>query len=174
MSLRDEWRGHWPVNGGEMELIERVRGGGGEKMIGVPQQAWCFDIPRLEMSWLRKKFVLLSTLLALGLPSFAATPKEVTYKSGEDTVHALLYTPPGQGPFPGLIVIHEWFGLNDWVKAQASKIADRGYVALAIDLYRGKVATNSEAAHELMRGSGTTALIATGTRLFISSSPHPR
>lgn len=135
-----------------MELIERVSGGGGEKMIGVPQDAGCVDIPRLELRWLMKKFVLLSTLLALGLPSFAATPKEVTYKSGEDTVHALLYTPPGPGPFPGLIVIHEWFGLNDWVKEQASKIADRGYVALAIDLYRGKVAANSEEAHELMRG----------------------
>jgi carboxymethylenebutenolidase len=49
-------------------------------------------------------------------------------------------------------VIHEWWGLNDWIKEQASKLADQGYDALAIDLYRGKVATTPELAHELMRG----------------------
>ena len=90
--------------------------------------------------------------LLLVASSFAATSKDVTYKSGDDTVHALIYTPEGKGPFPGIIVIHEWFGVNDWVKEQASKLADQGYVALAVDLYRGKVATNSDEAHELMRG----------------------
>ena len=53
---------------------------------------------------------------------------------------------------PALIVIHEYWGLNDWVKEQASKLADQGYEALAIDLYRGKVATTPDMAHELMRG----------------------
>jgi carboxymethylenebutenolidase len=42
--------------------------------------------------------------------------------------------------------------LNDWVKEQASKLSDQGYVALAIDLYRGKVATTPDEAHEIMRG----------------------
>src|SRR5882757_4267136 len=84
--------------------------------------------------------------------SFAATGKDVSYKSGDDTVNAVLYTPKGNGPFPGLVVIHEWWGLNDWVKDQASKLSDQGYAALAIDLYRGKVADNPGMAHELMRG----------------------
>ena len=48
-------------------------------------------------------------------------------------------------------MIHEWWGLNDWVKEQAAKLADQGYVALAIDLYRGKVATTPEQAHEVSR-----------------------
>ncbi len=61
-------------------------------------------------------------------------------------------TPAGKGPFPALVVIHEWWGLNDWVKGQASKLADQGYVSLAIDLYRGKVATTPDMAHEIMRG----------------------
>ena len=43
-------------------------------------------------------------------------------------------------------------GLNEWVKQQASKLSDQGYVELAVDLYRGKVADNPELAHELMRG----------------------
>ena len=83
---------------------------------------------------------------------FAADGKPVTYKSGDETVNAILYTPQGKGPFPALVVIHEWWGLNDWVKEEASKLADQGYVALAIDLYRGKVATTPDEAHEIMRG----------------------
>jgi carboxymethylenebutenolidase len=88
----------------------------------------------------------------LSLPGFAAEGKAVSYKSGDETVNAMIYTPAGKGPFPALIVIHEWWGLNDWVKGQASKFAEEGYVALAVDLYRGKVAENADMAHELMRG----------------------
>jgi carboxymethylenebutenolidase len=84
--------------------------------------------------------------------AFAADGKSVTYKSGDETVQAMLYTPAGTGPFPALIVVHEYWGLNDWVKEQASKLADQGYEALAIDLYRGKVATDPDTAHQLMRG----------------------
>lgn len=84
--------------------------------------------------------------------SFAADGKSVSYKSGDETVKAMLYTPAGKGPFPAIIVIHEYWGLNDWVEEQASKLADEGYEALAIDLYRGKVATTPDVAHELMRG----------------------
>jgi len=91
-------------------------------------------------------------VLLLAASSFAATAKDVSYKSGDDTVNAVLYTPKGKGPFPALIVVHEWWGLNDWVKEQADKLAEQGYVALAIDLYRGKVATTADVAHELMRG----------------------
>lgn len=92
----------------------------------------------------------LAALLAVSV--FAATPKEVSYKSGDETVKALVYTPSGKGPFPGIVVIHEWYGVNDWVKEQAAKLADQGYVTLAVDLYRGKVAKNPDEAHQLMRG----------------------
>lgn len=94
--------------------------------------------------------IFLTILCAVS--AFAATSKTVTYKSGDETVQAVLNVPDGKGPFPALVVIHEWWGLNDWVKEQAMKLADQGYVTLAIDLYRGKVATTPEAAHEIMRG----------------------
>jgi carboxymethylenebutenolidase len=94
--------------------------------------------------------VVIAVLLAL--PALAATPKEVSYKSGDETVKGILYTPDGKGPFPGIVVIHEFWGLNDWVKEQAAKLAGEGYAALAIDLYRGKVATTPDEAHEIMRG----------------------
>jgi len=104
-----------------------------------------------------KKVFLLMVFLSIiaGLfasSSVAADSKNVSYKSGDETVNAVLYTPAGKGPFPAIIVIHEWWGLNDWVKDQAAKLAGEGYVALAIDLYRGKVATTPDQAHEIMRG----------------------
>lgn len=98
------------------------------------------------------KAFLLALIFAFSISAFAADGKSVSYKSGDETVTGMLYTPAGKGPFPALIVIHEWWGLNDWVKDQASKFADQGYVALAVDLYRGKVADTQELAHELMRG----------------------
>jgi len=96
--------------------------------------------------------LLFVILFALTLTAFAADGKSVSYKSGDESVQGVLYAPSGNGPFPALIVIHEWWGLNDWVKEQASKLADQGYVTLAIDLYRGKVATTPDMAHEIMRG----------------------
>lgn len=98
------------------------------------------------------KALLLAFLVACSVSAFAADGKAVSYKSGDETVSGMLYTPAGKGPFPALIVIHEWWGLNDWVKEQAAKLAEQGYVALAVDLYRGKVADTPELAHELMRG----------------------
>lgn len=98
------------------------------------------------------KLIAFIALLMSTLSSFASDGKPVTYKSGDETVNAILYTPQGKGPFPALVVIHEWWGLNDWIKEEASKLADQGYVALAIDLYRGKVATTADEAHQIMRG----------------------
>jgi carboxymethylenebutenolidase len=98
------------------------------------------------------KSLVVLLILVLAVSCFAVDGKSVSYKSGDETVSGMLYTPPGKGPFPAVIVIHEWWGLNDWVKEQASKLADQGYVALALDLYRGKVATSPDMAHELMRG----------------------
>src|SRR5262252_10530951 len=81
---------------------------------------------------------LILAIAALTAIAFASDSKTVSYQSGDETVQGVLYTPTGNGPFPAIIVIHEWWGLNDWVKEQASKLAGEGYAALAIDLYRGK------------------------------------
>jgi len=104
---------------------------------------------------MKKIAVLLLAVLFLSATAstcLAADSKSVSYKSGDEIVQGVLYTPAGKGPFPAIIVIHEWWGLNDWVKDQAAKLADQGYEALAIDLYRGKVATTPDMAHEIMRG----------------------
>ena len=96
--------------------------------------------------------LVLFLVLLCAASAFAASGKSTSYKSGDETVQGILYAPEGKGPFPALVVIHEWWGLNDWVKEQASKLADEGYVTLAVDLYRGKVATTPDEAHEIMRG----------------------
>lgn len=83
----------------------------------------------------------------------AADSQAVSYKSGDETVNGVLYMPDKvKGPVPAIIVIHEWWGLNDWVKDQAAKLAGQGYATLAVDLYRGKSTADPEVAHELMRG----------------------
>lgn len=53
-------------------------------------------------------------------------------------------------PFPAIIVIHEWWGLNDGVRAMADRLAALGYIVLAVDLYGGETATTSAEARELM------------------------
>src|SRR5690349_22144903 len=99
-----------------------------------------------------KTFWIVCVASLLLASAFAADSKTVSYKSGDETVQGVLYTPSGKGPFPALVLIHEWWGLNDWVKDQASKLSDQGYVTLAVDLYRGKVAKTPDEAHEIMRG----------------------
>jgi carboxymethylenebutenolidase len=102
-----------------------------------------------------KSVVPAIAICLIAVSALAADGKPVTYKSGDETVNGILYTPQGKGPFPALVVIHEWWGLNDWVKEEASKLADQGYVALAVDLYRGQVATTPDEAHQIMRGVPT-------------------
>lgn len=63
-----------------------------------------------------------------------------------------LSLPDAKGKHPAIIVIQEWWGLNDWVRQQADRFAKQGYVALAVDLYRGKIADTPDLAHELSRG----------------------
>jgi len=53
-------------------------------------------------------------------------------------------------PLPGLIVIHEWWGLNDDIRAMADRIAAQGYIVLAIDLFGGRTAATPADARPMM------------------------
>lgn len=53
-------------------------------------------------------------------------------------------------PLPGVIMIHEWWGLNDNIRATADRLASEGYIVFAIDLFSGKVAKSPGQARELM------------------------
>ena len=97
--------------------------------------------------------------LFLAAPAFAAGSM-VDVKSGNETIQAYLATPAGGAKgAPAIVVVQEWWGLTDWVKGIADRFAAQGYVAIAPDLYRGKVATTPELAHELSRGLPQTRAI---------------
>jgi carboxymethylenebutenolidase len=101
---------------------------------------------------MKRLFVLGMVLLAwVGAASAGETT--VSYKSGDESVSSFFVAPEGAGPFPAVIVIQEWWGLNAWIKDQARALAKEGYAALAVDLYRGKVAEKQEEAHQLMMGA---------------------
>jgi len=79
--------------------------------------------------------------------------KFIDFPSASGTARAYLALPDDKNAkHPAIIVIQEWWGLNEWIMQQADRFAKQGYVALAVDLYRGKVATTQDEAHELMRG----------------------
>ena len=89
---------------------------------------------------------------ALLLPALAlAAGEKVSYPSGDAQVGGYLALPQGKGPFPGLVVVPEWWGLNAWAREKADAFARKGYAALAVDIYRGQVAEDPETAHELSR-----------------------
>lgn len=69
---------------------------------------------------------------------------------GGDRVYLSL--PEGSGPFPAVVVIHEWWGLNEHIEHWADRLAAEGYAALAVDLYGGQVAQKPEEAMALMKG----------------------
>ena len=102
-----------------------------------------------RVSWFLSACAFLLPALALAGP---VKTEDATFKSGDETVSGFLAMPESGGRHPALVVIHEWWGLNDWVKEQARKFAEQGYVALAPDLYRGQIATDPSQAHELSRG----------------------
>jgi len=99
---------------------------------------------------LRKLGLALAGVLAISGLARAGTM--VSFPSGSETVSGYLAVPEGGGKKPAIVVIHEWWGLNDWTKGKADGFAKQGYVALAPDLYRGKVADDGDTAHQLMRG----------------------
>ncbi len=82
-----------------------------------------------------------------------ARGKMVSFPSSPGNANGYLTLPDSKsGKHPAIIVIQEWWGMNEWVLQQTDRFAKQGYVALAVDLYRGKVASDAETAHELMRG----------------------
>lgn len=87
-------------------------------------------------------------------PEGEIVSEEVIYASVGDTeIAGYLAKPAGGEPTAGILVIHEWWGLNDNIKSMARQLAGEGYAALAVDLYEGEVAEGREDAGRLARAS---------------------
>jgi carboxymethylenebutenolidase len=95
---------------------------------------------------------------AVRTPQAAARPplleQELAYGEAKsrNLVGFLAMPADAAEPLPALIVIHEWWGLNDEIKTLTRRLAAEGYVALAVDLYGGATATTPAQAEKLMTG----------------------
>ncbi len=70
---------------------------------------------------------------------------------GDELVYGYFVAPADMfEPLPAVIMIHEWWGLNDNIRATADRLAAEGYIVLAVDLFGGKVATNPAEARQFM------------------------
>lgn len=76
------------------------------------------------------------------------TPDIELWANGRAT-RGYLARPPGDGPWPGVVVIQEWWGLNDHIRDIADRFAAEGFVALAPDLYYGQTANEPDDARKL-------------------------
>ncbi|NEP45486.1 MAG: dienelactone hydrolase family protein [Okeania sp. SIO2H7] len=96
-----------------------------------------------------------ATPLVAIAPKVPVEGQTVTYGSYDgQSFTGYLARPQGQtGPLPALIVIHEWWGLNDNIKAMTDRLAGEGYTALAVDLYGGEVAEAPEKAAQLKQAA---------------------
>jgi dienelactone hydrolase len=95
-------------------------------------------------------------LASLFLVSLAATAHAavrmdpVDYKQGDTTLKGqIVYDDAAKGKRPAVIVVHEWWGLNDYAKMRAKMLAEAGYVAFAVDMFGdGKTTEHPDQAGE--------------------------
>ncbi len=100
-------------------------------------------------------------------PSIPVEAKEVTYTqvdgetpsgylavpSSPDSVLSSRGMDPSSGSLPGIVVIHEWWGLNDNIRTATRRLAGEGYRALAVDLYGDSTAQTPDRAQSLMQAA---------------------
>src|ERR1035437_9907176 len=97
-------------------------------------------------------FLVVVGVLALCVTAQAAVKTEtVRYQAGETALQGYLaYDDATTAKRPGVLVFPEWWGLNDYPKQRARQLAERGYVALAADMYGdGRVTTDAQEAGKL-------------------------
>lgn len=108
-----------------------------------------------------KSFVLGTLLITWLITPFMAVSQEnkkvslkeenITYElSGTVMNGFVVYDKNVKGKRPAVLVVHEWWGLNDYAKSRARQLASMGYIAMAVDMYgEGKIAQNPQQAQEL-------------------------
>ncbi len=102
---------------------------------------------------------------------------KIDYQVGDKTHQAYLaYDESINTPVPGVVIVHEWWGVNNYITERAHQLAELGYVALAIDMYgNGSIAADTDEAGGLMTAvlddmdKGTAALRA-GYQLLLDQS----
>ncbi|PWQ97023.1 dienelactone hydrolase family protein [Leucothrix pacifica] len=132
------------------------------------------DLPEIKIDPEQRR-LFMKGMATLPLASVLAFPElasaaagglqDVTIKTASgNSVTASVAMPKTDEKAPTIILIHEWWGLNDQIKAVAAEFAKLGYIAVAVDMYGGEVATDAPGAMSLMKTvtpeSGTEILSA--------------
>jgi dienelactone hydrolase len=93
---------------------------------------------------------MIFTLLVPSAARAALVTRDVDYQQGETALQGYLaYDDAVKGKRPGVMIVHEWWGVNDYVKGRARQLADLGYVAFAADIYgKGVRATTMQEAQQ--------------------------
>ena len=96
--------------------------------------------------------VAIASLMTISVASAEVRSEAITYyDNGEELTGHLFWDDSISGKRPGVLVVHEWWGLNDYAKWRAGQLAEMGYVAFAADMYGGdKVTTHPSQAQEWM------------------------
>jgi carboxymethylenebutenolidase len=97
---------------------------------------------------MQKSIIFLSSVLLMSFgssvfadPLLLAAAANISFPGADNTIlRGYLALPAGKGPFPAVLMIHEWWGLNQNIKLLADALAAQGYVVLAADAFRGRVA----------------------------------
>lgn len=98
-----------------------------------------------------KKILVLTIMATIATQARAAIHTEkITYKQGDAELHGYLaYDKSLSVKRPGILVVHEWWGLNNHARGKAEALAKAGYIALALDMYgEGKTTEHPEKAGE--------------------------
>lgn len=113
------------------------------------------DGPSAVMAELHKDDVPIASPAAKDVAPNAVTTEEVTYGTLDGIPFNGYLAKPADvsSPLPGLIVIQEWWGLNDNIRTMTRRLAAEGYTALAVDLYDGEVAENRDQAKTLVQAA---------------------
>jgi dienelactone hydrolase len=100
--------------------------------------------------------ILIGIIAAFGFknvkkPAPMIKEENITYTAGGVTLKGFVaYDQNVKGKRPGILVVHEWWGLNNYVKMRAKKLAELGYIAMAVDMFGdGKNAANPKEAQEM-------------------------
>jgi dienelactone hydrolase len=105
-----------------------------------------------KLSFITVAFLILSVISCSKTesPKSDLVEKEIIYSSDSTTLKGfLVYDNNVKGKRPGVILVHEWWGLNDYARSRARMLAELGYTALALDMFGdGKTATHPEDAQK--------------------------
>jgi len=79
--------------------------------------------------------ILLAAVITASTLDSAEIARAIDYADGDTALRGYFAQPAGEGPFPGVLVVHEWWGQNAYAQSRVRELADKGYAAFALDMY---------------------------------------